>query len=117
MWIASSRESGVCWARVEMLLKHGVFVGLSWTGRKLAESELVGLARFASKREYTPEVFHSSEKTRQKSSNVAFGGLLGGPLTAQQSELITLWDQLTVDQQQSVLGLARLLVSKKHECD
>ena len=37
--------------------------------------------------EYTPEVFHSSQKTRQKSSNVAFGG----PLTAQQSELIDLW--------------------------
>ena len=41
--------------------------------------------------EYTPEVFHSSQKTRQKSSNVAFGGLLGGPLTSQQSELIDLW--------------------------
>ena len=67
--------------------------------------------------EYTPEVFHSPRETRRKSSNVAFGGLLGGPLTAQQSELITLWDQLTVDEQQSVLGLARLLVSKKHECD
>ncbi len=66
---------------------------------------------------YTRRVFHSPRKTRRKSSNVAFGGLLGGPLTAQQSELITLWDQLTVDQQQSVLGLARLLVSKKHECD
>jgi hypothetical protein len=67
--------------------------------------------------EYTPEVFHSPRKTRRKSSNVAFGGLLGGPLTSQQSELIDLWHQLTVDQQQSVLGLARLLVSKKHECD
>lgn len=66
---------------------------------------------------YTPEVFHSPQKTRQKSTNVAFGGLLGGPLTAQQSELTALWDELTVDQQQSVLELARFLVSKKHECD
>ena len=36
-----------------MQLEYGVFVGLFLTGQKLAESELVGLARFAGKREYT----------------------------------------------------------------
>lgn len=55
MWSAGLRESGVCWVRAEMVLKHWVFVGLFLTGQKVAESELVGLVRFADKREYTPQ--------------------------------------------------------------
>ena len=45
-----SRESNVCWGRAEILLKHGVFVGLLGPGKNVAEGELVGKARFAGKR-------------------------------------------------------------------
>ena len=37
------------------MLERGDFVGLFLTGQNVAESELVGLTRFAGKREYTPE--------------------------------------------------------------
>ena len=50
---AGLRESGV-W-RAGTQLERVVFVGLFLTGQKVAESELVGLARFAGEREYTPE--------------------------------------------------------------
>ena len=67
--------------------------------------------------QYTTEVFHSPQKTRQKYANATSGELLGGPLTDQQSELMDLWNQLSEDEQQSVLEFTKVVSSKKHECD
>ena len=59
-------------------------------------------------------MFHSPLKTRQKSSSVASGGLLGDLQRNNQVELLEHWEKLSKDQQELVLGLARLLVSKKN---
>ena len=66
---------------------------------------------------YTRRVFQSQSKTGVNSSGVTSGDLSGDPLTDKQSELITLWDQLTVDQRLSVLELARALASRKRKFD
>ena len=59
-------------------------------------------------------MFHSPLKTRQKSSSVASGDLLGDLQRNNQVELLEHWEKLSKDQQELVLGLARLLVSKKN---
>ena len=61
---------------------------------------------------YTSEVFHSSQKTRQKSSDVASGDLSRVQQRDQQHELFEHWAKLSKDQQQSVFELVRMLASK-----
>ena len=51
--------------------------------------------------------------SRQKPQNIVLQILISN----QPSELVTLWEKLTVDQQQSVLELTPVLVSKNHQCD
>ena len=69
---------------------------------------------FGLSHQYTWRVFHSSQKTRQKSSSAASGGPLGGLQLDKQAELLEHWEKLPYEQQELVLELARLLVSKKN---
>ena len=87
------------------------FLGLFLTGQKVAESELAGLARFAGEREYTPEVFQRCDEKRDGMQVQALGDLLGSQLTEQQMELLHLLSRLSPLQQESLLQIARDLVS------
>lgn len=100
--------------RAKIQLERGVFVGLFLTGQKLAESELVGPAQFASEREYTPEDSNALGNSLAKQSKASLVGHLVGQTSLQYDpqtdELLELWSGIEPKKRSQVLGVLKCFI-------